>query len=193
MKDHDYEYDEYEYDDDDLEEIEIVPQKGSKEPKSGFTQVPNKVLTDVELSISARLLYCVLASYAWDKDFVFPTQKTLSEDIGLSIRRVRDLLKELESKGYIKTHRRGYESPNIYELLYLPKSKTFKKRYNEIFSEELNITSNTEQEENSPSMRQDVASSSGRELPTKNTINKDEYSSKETKRNKVFLHSFKKP
>ena len=126
----DEEYEEYE--DDDLDEDTEDESEEYEKSTSGFTQVPNFILENVSLSIQARLLYCNLLKYAWNKDFCFPTQETLAVDMGLSSRRVRDILKELESK-YIKVHRHGFESPNVYELLILPESRQYKKKYKNVF------------------------------------------------------------
>ena len=74
-----------------------------------------------------------MLSYAWEKDFAFPSQKTLSEDISLSERRIRDLLKELKIKGYIEIHRIGFNNTNIYKLLVLPEDKNLDKSFDKIF------------------------------------------------------------
>lgn len=122
-------YDEYEETYDENSEEDISCDNGA----SGFTQVPNSVLTDTNLSIHARLLYCTLLKHAWDKDFCFMTQDTLGGYLGLSSRRIRDYLKELKANDYINIHRHGYESPNFYELLVLPESKQYKKTYRNVF------------------------------------------------------------
>lgn len=101
----------------------------------GFTQVPNSVIKDVSLSRGARLLYVILSSYSWDKDFCYPAQETLAREIGLTDRQVRSLLKELEAAGYIGIRKRGYESPNVYILKVLPPGKKYRKRYDELFGE----------------------------------------------------------
>ena len=41
----------------------------------GFTQVPNHLLKDPNLSPGAKLAYAMLLSYAWHNDFCYPGQE----------------------------------------------------------------------------------------------------------------------
>jgi len=61
----------------------------------GFTQVPNLILQNPDLSIGAKATYAVMLSYAWQKDHCFPGQTTLAKDLGSGERSVRRYLKEL--------------------------------------------------------------------------------------------------
>jgi len=110
----------------------IIKQKKLKKQK-GFTQVPNSVLRDEDISIRARLLYSVLLSYAWEQDFCFPSQDSLADDMGCSARNIRNILKELLEENYIEIVRRGYEETNIYILKKLPDNKKPIKRYDDLF------------------------------------------------------------
>lgn len=101
---------------------------------NGFTQVPNVILRDTNLSKSARLLYCLLLMHTWDKDFCFPSQETLGEYLGASPRHISTLISELKAKEYIEVKRRGYESTNTYILRFIPKSEQYKTSYKEMFS-----------------------------------------------------------
>ena len=123
-----------------------------------------------------------MLSYAWEKDFAFPSQKTISEDIGLSERRIRDLLKELKIKGYIEIHRFGFNSPNTYKLLVLPDNKNLDKSFDKIFGGK--IEKRTSKVENSRSKGQDTAEPTSNVLPPNNTKTKEhENCSKKTKKN----------
>lgn len=123
-----------------------------------------------------------MLSYAWEKDFAFPSQKTLSEDIGLSERRIRDLLKELEKRGYISIHRFGFNSPNTYKLLVLPEDKNLDKSFDKIFGKK--IAEKNSKAKDSRSKRHNSAEPTSSVLPPNNTnINKHEHCSKKTKKN----------
>lgn len=84
---------------------------------AGFTQIPNLVLRDTDLSIGARLLYGILLSYAWQKDQCWPGQERLATDLGRSSKTVRGYLAELMDGKYLQVQRRGLGQTNIYTLL----------------------------------------------------------------------------
>lgn len=84
--------------------------------QQGFTKVPNWLIRWPNLSPQARLLLFDLLSYAWGEGSCFPSQRTLSSDIGLSPRRIRHYLDELVRFGLIKIIKRRGRS-NIYLLL----------------------------------------------------------------------------
>ena len=84
--------------------------------KKNFTQIPNKVLSSSPLSVPARYLMCVLLRYMMQKDFCFPSQKLLANDLNYSARYIRTLLKELVTHGYIRKVRTGFNKSNTYIL-----------------------------------------------------------------------------
>src|SRR5947208_9487019 len=73
----------------------------------GFTQVPNFILTNKDLSVGAKLYYAMLLKYAREKDYCFPGQQTLATDMGSSERSVRTYQKELEDAGFLEVTQRG--------------------------------------------------------------------------------------
>ncbi len=85
--------------------------------KHGFTQLPNYVLKDKNLSFGARLSYAVLLSYAWQEDSCFPGQSRMAKDLGTTDRSIRTFLGELKEKGYISWKQQGLNKPNIYYIL----------------------------------------------------------------------------
>ena len=89
----------------------------------GFTQVPNFLLTNKELSVGGKLAYAMLLKYAWTDNACFPGQLKLAEDMGAGERSVRSYLKELEDAGFLEVTQRGLGKTNLYKL-YL----TIKKR-----------------------------------------------------------------
>ncbi len=84
--------------------------------KRDFTQLPNRVLKDKQLSFGARLTYALLLSYAWGKESCFPGQDRMAEDLGVSARSIRTFLHKLEEHGYIAWKQQGPNKPNIYYL-----------------------------------------------------------------------------
>ncbi len=83
---------------------------------SGFTQVPNAILTHAKISPGAKLTYAMLLKYAWDKDSSFPGQEKLAKDLGATDRSIRTYLNDLEANGLVEIHRRGLGRPNLYIL-----------------------------------------------------------------------------
>ena len=51
----------------------------------GFTQLPNFILRNPELSANAKTVYSLLLSYAWHNNLCFPGQERLAEHMGSHI------------------------------------------------------------------------------------------------------------
>ena len=64
-------------------------------------KIPYAISRNPDLSSSAKLCYGQLARYAGEKGFCYPSQNTLSRELGISERQIRNILKELESGGFI--------------------------------------------------------------------------------------------
>ena len=94
--------------------IEIVGADNAT--RFGFTQVPNCLLGNKELSVGAKLAYAMLLKYAWDANACFPGQVKLGEDMGAGERSVRTYLKELEDVGFLEVQQRGLGKTNLYRL-----------------------------------------------------------------------------
>jgi hypothetical protein len=84
--------------------------------RHGFTQVPNFILTNEQISVGAKLAYAMLLKYAWDNDACFPGQLTLAKDMGAAERSVRTYLKELEKMALLEIKQRGLGKTNLYRL-----------------------------------------------------------------------------
>jgi len=85
--------------------------------RAGFAALPYMVLRDKRLKIGARLGYAILLSYAWQDGSTFAGQTRMAEDLGVSVRQLRDYLKELEHFGYIRIKQQGLNKPNLYYIL----------------------------------------------------------------------------
>ena len=84
--------------------------------RHGFTQVPNFILTNSNISVGAKLAYAMLLKYAWNNDACFPGQVKLAEDMGATDRSVRTYLKELEAADLLEITQRGLGKTNLYRL-----------------------------------------------------------------------------
>jgi hypothetical protein len=84
--------------------------------RHGFTQVPNFLLTNKDLSVGAKLAYAMLLKYAWADNAVFPGQQKLAEDMGSGERSIRTYLKELEDAKFLEVTQRGLGKTNLYRL-----------------------------------------------------------------------------
>lgn len=84
--------------------------------RHGFTQVPNFILTNKDISVGAKLAYAMLLKYAWDNDACFPGQTKLAEDMGAAERSIRTYLKELETAEMLEIKQRGLGKTNLYRL-----------------------------------------------------------------------------
>lgn len=89
----------------------------NKALRQGFTQIPNYVLRDEQLSFGARLTYAMLLSYAWQAGSCFPGQGRLAQDLGVSRRSASAFLRELRGARYVDWKRRGLGKTNIYRIL----------------------------------------------------------------------------
>ena len=89
----------------------------------GFTQVPNFLLKDPQLSANAKVVYSMLLSYAWNNDRVFPGQDRMGDDLGMSTPTVSRAIHELEENDLLEIERRGQGKTNIYVLKFRVISK----------------------------------------------------------------------
>lgn len=76
----------------------------SKQYKFGI--VSHSVMTDPELSLSAKGIYSILSVYANKQRTCYPSIATLADTAGISCRTVDRCISELKLKKYIKRERR---------------------------------------------------------------------------------------
>ena len=89
----------------------------------GFTQLPNFILNNDQLTSNAKVVYAKLLSYAWHNDRVFPGQERMAKDIGISQQSVSRAILELGNIGYLEIRRRGQGLTNLYVLRHTVKWK----------------------------------------------------------------------
>lgn len=98
----------------------VVKDPALRQFEGGFTAIPNRILENNDLSLGARMTYAMLLKYAWQKDFCFPAQQQLAQDLGITDRSVRTFLTELHDRALIDWKQQGLNRPNIYYILKLP-------------------------------------------------------------------------
>ena len=92
----------------------------------GFTQLPNFILRNPELSANAKTAYSLLLSYAWHNNLCFPGQERLAEHMGSHVSTVSRAITELEDYSLIEIERRGQGKTNFYIINFVVKKKARK-------------------------------------------------------------------
>lgn len=67
--------------------------------------VENEVMRNPSIPLAAKGLYCILASYAGDKDYCFPSRKTLMREAGITKDTLTRHLQTLIDAGYVTKER----------------------------------------------------------------------------------------
>src|SRR5882672_4415464 len=89
----------------------------------GFTQLPNFILRNPELSANAKTAYSLLLSYAWHNNLCFPGQERLAEHMGTHVSTISRAITELEECSLIEIERLGQGKVNIYTINFVVKKK----------------------------------------------------------------------
>jgi hypothetical protein len=108
-----------------LQKIEQNMRLNSADPiaRYGFTQLPNFILRNPEISTNAKVVYSLLLSYAWRNDLCFPGQESLAEHMGTHVSTVSRAITELEECSLIEIERRGQGRTNYYTINFVVKIK----------------------------------------------------------------------
>ena len=77
--------------------------KPDRQPNTnGFVRCPKRILFDATLSYAARIVWLAIESHRWDgKKTCWPSYRWIAKEVGASERYVRDVVLELEAKGYL--------------------------------------------------------------------------------------------
>lgn len=94
----------------------------------GFTQIPNFILKNPNLSLGAKVTYAMLISYGWHNNFCFPGQDRLATDMGMSRSRTTEFVSELEKARLITIQRRGQGKTNVYTIHFRVTKRSGSKR-----------------------------------------------------------------
>lgn len=108
-----------------LEKIEQNMKLNTADPiaRYGFTQLPNFILRNPDLSANAKTVYSLLLSYAWHNNLCFPGQERLAEHMGAHVSTVSRAITELEHCSLIEIERRGQGKTNFYTVNFVVKKK----------------------------------------------------------------------
>jgi len=99
-------------------------------PPPGFTQIPNAVLLNTDLSRDARFLYSILMQHgrAASGYAVFPSYARLCLLMSVSEPTARKAITELRHAGLVLQERRGQGRSNRYRLMARPKDSFVQER-----------------------------------------------------------------
>jgi hypothetical protein len=111
-----------------LQKVEHNMRLNSVDPIAlhGFTQLPNFILRNPDLTANAKTVYSLLLSYAWHNDLCFPGQERLAEHMGTHVSTVSRAIAELEDCSLIEIERRGQGKTNFYTINFVVKKKARK-------------------------------------------------------------------
>ena len=111
-----------------LEKIEQNMKLNTADPiaRYGFTQLPNFILRNPDLSANAKTVYSLLLSYAWHNNLCFPGQERLAQHMGSHVSTVSRAITELEDCSLIEIERRGQGKTNFYTINFIVKRKSRK-------------------------------------------------------------------
>lgn len=85
---------------------------------AGFTQVPNAILENGDITPQAKVLYLLLLRFAWQENHAFPGQETLCRMMGFtSDNTVRKYLNELKKLNLVSWEQRGLSKTNVYTII----------------------------------------------------------------------------
>jgi len=79
-----------------------------KKMPTGYGMVQTEVMKLKGLSIEAKAIYCLLASYTGSKEYCFPKIETMCEDLGVSEQRFYKHIRQLKEKNLIKKFNQNY-------------------------------------------------------------------------------------
>lgn len=82
-----------------------------------FTQISNFLINNISVSDGAFRTYLAIKQFKFGDTNPFPSEATLAQLRGKSIRTICEHLKRLKRVGLIRYKRRGYSASNQYELI----------------------------------------------------------------------------
>ena len=108
-----------------FQEVEQNMKLNTADPiaRYGFTQLPNFILRNPDLSANAKTTYALLLSYAWHNHLCFPGQERLAEHMGAHVSTVSRAIAELEQLSLIEIERRGQGRTNFYTINFVVRKK----------------------------------------------------------------------
>lgn len=87
-----------------------------------FWSIPKSVASITGITPSSKIIYGMLYTMRNGKQYAFPGQQMIADELGMTIRGVRKCLTQLEENKLIKRIRRGKRLTNNYEI-FLPEEQ----------------------------------------------------------------------
>ena len=101
--------------------------KTVKKMPSGYGMVQTSIMKMKGLTIQAKAIYALLASYTGSNEYCFPSLETIGNDMDLSRPMIIKYLKELENIGLIRKTKlypdNKMKKHNKYEIMFLEESR----------------------------------------------------------------------
>lgn len=79
--------------------------------------IPAFLLRYRGISPSAKMCFARLIKFCGQNETCYPSQETIAEELGVSLRSIGGYLQELEEDGFIEIIRQGLQKPNLYRPL----------------------------------------------------------------------------
>lgn len=161
--------------------------------EKGYGLAPKLVMTDKNLSIESKAIYCYISSYCGNGTSAFPGVETILYHLGISKNRFYKHIKPLEDKGYITIipRRRGNRrDSNLYKLnmeLGFERIHFEEVQIEDIENEDIHFEDIQNEDSNNNSINNNSINNNN---SNKNNYNKDSSSSEETKK-ELFDKEFK--
>lgn len=99
-----------------MEEKVIIKIPDELNRGESFIKVPSNLLRLSHISDGAKVTYMLLLDYSWQKSYCFPSQSTLANLKGVSIKTIYNHLNELRKNNFITWSQNGFKKPNTYFL-----------------------------------------------------------------------------
>jgi Uncharacterized membrane-associated protein/domain len=99
---------------------------------TGFTMLPNHIITSPEISCQEKALLFLLYYHAGQDTHCWAYQSTLAKELGISTRYIRKILKRLEKKELVILQQRGLNRSNTYYLNEKPMTNKIKSGISEL-------------------------------------------------------------
>ena len=113
---------------------------------SGYGLIKRNIMRDQTISIQAKAIYSYLISFAGNSMTAFPSQKLMSEELGISDKTLKKYLNELKECGLVtvtqKRNNQGTFNRNIYTLTDQTEGETLPQGKNDRTEEDPNTVGN---------------------------------------------------
>lgn len=138
----------------------------TKKIPSGYGMIQTDIMTLKGVSIQAKALYALLASYTGSGDYCFPSIKTISENLEISEKLVYKYMKELKENNLVIVSKlyKDLRNHHQYELCYIEPTQN-------VNVDEIDRFEPTRNRQVAPTQNVNVAPTQNRHININNSIN----------------------